>query len=107
MRRRRRWGCTGAATTSCFIPVSRGGTCARVRANLTLVFSLYFPGIDYTSRETDNDMLMVEHQSGEREVDDDEYERRRWPVDQLRPATGGRVFVARTAGTGYVHCGWS
>jgi hypothetical protein len=36
--------------------------------------SLFFPGIDYTSREMDNDMLMVEHHSGESEMDDDEYE---------------------------------
>ena len=70
-------------------------------------FSLYFPGLDYTSRETDNGMLMVEHHSGEREMDDDEYERRLWPADRLRPATGGRVFVAWTAGTGYVRRGGS
>jgi hypothetical protein len=49
-------------------------------------------------------MLFVEHHSGESEMDDDEYERRLWPADRLRPATGGRVFVARTAGNGYEHC---
>jgi len=48
----------------------------------------------------DNDMLMLEHHSGESEMDDDEYERRLWPADRLRPATGGRVFVARTAALG-------
>jgi hypothetical protein len=53
----------------------------------------------------DNDMLMLEHHSGESEMDDDEYERRLWPADRLRPATGGRVFVARAAGTGYVRRG--
>ena len=53
----------------------------------------------------DNDMLFVEHHSGESEMDDDEYERRLWPADRLRPATGGRVFVARTVGNGYAHCG--
>ena len=50
-------------------------------------------------------MLMVEHHSGESEMDDDEYERRLWLADRLRPATGGHVFVARTAGTGYVRQG--
>jgi hypothetical protein len=49
-----------------------------------------------------NDMLLVEHHSGESEMSDGEYERRLWPEDQLRPATGGRMFVARMAGTGYV-----
>ena len=58
-------------------------------------------------REMDNDMLFVEHHSGESEMDDDEYERRLWPTDQLRPATGGRVFVARTARNGYVRRGGS
>jgi hypothetical protein len=47
-------------------------------------------------------MLLVEHHSGESEMSDGEYERRLWPEDQLRPATGGRMFVARMAGTGYV-----
>ena len=101
MRRPRCWGCMGGVTRSCFIPVSRGGLCERTRTSLTLVFPLS-PGIDYTSRAVENDMLMVEHHSGESEMDDDEYERRLWPADRLRPATGGRVFVARTAGTGYV-----
>ncbi len=55
------------------------------------------------SREVANDMLLVEHHSGESEMSDGEYERRLWPEDQLRPATGGRMFVARMAGTGYVH----
>ncbi len=52
-------------------------------------------------------MLMVEHHSGESEMGDDEYERCLWPEDRLRPATGGRVFEARTSGTGYVRRGWS
>ena len=52
--------------------------------------------------EVANDMLLVEHHSGESEMSDGEYERRLWPEDQLRPATGGRVFLARTAGTGYI-----
>ena len=47
-------------------------------------------------------MLLVEHHSGESEMSDGEYERRLWPEDQLRPVTGGRMFVARMAGTGYV-----
>ena len=46
-------------------------------------------------------MLFVEHHSGESEMDDDEYERRLWPADRLRLATGGRVFVARMGGSGY------
>ena len=69
--------------------------------------SCFIPGIDYVSREMDNEMLMVEHHSGESEMDDDEYERRLWPEDRLRPATGGRVFEARTSGTGYVRHGWT
>ncbi len=64
------------------------------------------PGVDYLSRETDNELLMVEHHLGE-SVDDNEYERRLWPADRLRPATGGRVFAGRTAGTGYVRRGGS
>ena len=54
------------------------------------------------SRKVANDMLLVEHHSDESEMSDGEYERRLWPEDQLRPVTGGCVFVARTAGTGYV-----
>ena len=54
------------------------------------------------SREVANDLLLVEHHSGESKMSDDEYEQRLWPEDQLRPATGGRVFVAWTAGMGYV-----
>ena len=56
------------------------------------------------SHEIANDMLLVEHHSGESKMSDGEYERRRrlWPEDQLHPATGGRVFVAWTAGTGYI-----
>ena len=55
------------------------------------------------SRQVANDMLLVEHHSGESEMSDDEYERCLWPEDQLSPVTGGRVFVAWTADTGYVH----
>jgi hypothetical protein len=47
-------------------------------------------------------MLLVEPHSGESEMSEDEYERRLCPEDQLCTATGGRVFVARMAGTGYV-----
>jgi hypothetical protein len=53
-------------------------------------------------RQVANDMLLVEHHSGESEMSDDKYERCLWPEDQLHPATGGRMFVARMAGTGYV-----
>ena len=53
----------------------------------------------------DNDMLMLEHHSGESEMDDNEYEQCLWPADRLRPAAGGRVFLAQTAGTGYVRRG--
>ena len=60
------------------------------------------PGIDYMSREVTNTMLLVEHHSVESEMSDDEYEQCLWPEDQLHPATGGCVFVARMAGTGYV-----
>ena len=55
------------------------------------------------SREITNDILLAEHHSGESEMSDREYEHRVWPEDQLRPATGRRVFAARTAGTGYIH----
>ena len=54
------------------------------------------------SREIANDMLLVEHHSGESKMSNGEYERRLWPEDQLRPAIGGRVFTARTAGTVYI-----
>ena len=60
------------------------------------------PGIDYMLCEVENDMLFMEHHSGESEMDNDEYEQRLWPADRLRPATGGCVFVARMAGNGYV-----
>lgn len=67
--------------------------------------SCFVPGIDYAQREMDNELLMVEQHSGESEMDEDEYERRLWPADRLRPARGGREFVVRTAGTGYVRRG--
>ena len=54
------------------------------------------------SREVTNDLLLVEHHSGESEMSDDEYEQCLWLEDQLRLATGGHVFVAQTAGTGYM-----
>jgi hypothetical protein len=46
------------------------------------------------SREIANDMLLVEHHSGESKMSDGEYERRLWP--------GDHVFTARTEGTGYI-----
>ena len=60
------------------------------------------PGIDYMSREVDNDMLMAEHHSGESKMSNEEYEHHLWREDQLRPVTGGHLFEARTVGTGYV-----
>ena len=54
------------------------------------------------SRKVDNGMLMIEHHLGESKMSEGEYERRLWPEYQLHPASGGRVFVARTAGAGYV-----
>jgi hypothetical protein len=60
------------------------------------------PGIDYVSCEVKNDMLLVEYHSGESEMSDKEFERHLWREDQLRPATGGRLFEARTVGTGYM-----
>ena len=54
------------------------------------------------SREVTDDMLLVEHHLGESEMSDGEYERHLWMEDQLHPVTGGCVFVARMAGTGYV-----
>ena len=60
------------------------------------------PGIDYMLRAVENDMLMVGHHSGESEMSDDEFEGRLWWDGQLCLVTGGRVFAARTAGTGYV-----
>jgi len=62
-----------------------------------------YPGIDYVSREIDNDMLVVEHHSGESKMSNEEFDRGLWREDQLRPATGGRVFEARMVGTGYMH----
>ena len=54
------------------------------------------------SRKVGNNMLLVEHHSGESKMDDDEYERRLWLADRLRPATSGRVLVVRATGNGYV-----
>ena len=56
------------------------------------------------SREITNDMLLVEHHSGESKMSDGEYERHLWLEDQLRPATSGRMFTEWTAGTGYIRC---
>ena len=53
------------------------------------------------SREVDNDMLMVEHHSGESKMSDEEFERCLWRRDLLHPAIGGRVLEARTVRTGY------
>lgn len=70
-----------------------------VEANPCLFF---YPGVDFMSSEVDNDMLMVEHHSGESEMSDEEYECCLWRRDQLRPASGGRIFAAWTVGTRYV-----
>jgi len=70
-----------------------------VETNSCLVL---IPGIDYMLREVKYDMLLVEHHSGESEMSDEEFEQSLWREDQLRPVTGGRVFGARTVGTGYV-----
>jgi hypothetical protein len=48
-------------------------------------------------------MLLVEHHSGESKMSNEEIERHLWREDQLRPATGGCLFEARTVDTGYVH----
>ena len=71
----------------------------KVEANPCLCFH---PGVNYVSHEVDNDMLTVMHHSGESEMSNKEYERRLWREDQLHPMTGGRLFEARTVGTGYV-----
>jgi hypothetical protein len=70
-----------------------------VKANPCLVL---MPRIDYVSHEVENVMLLVEHHSGESEMSDEEFECHLWMGDQLCPATGGRVFRARTVGTGYM-----
>ena len=59
-----------------------------------------YPGVDYVYRKICKDMLMVQHHSGESEMSNEEYERNLWREDQLRPATGGRLFEAQTVGTG-------
>ncbi len=61
-----------------------------------------FPVVDFISCEVDNNMLMVEHHSGESKMSDEEFERHLWRRDQLHPVSGGRVFAAQTVGTGYV-----
>jgi len=80
---------------------SRQSVCVQaVEANPCLVI---YPGVDFMLREVDNDMLLVEHHSGESEMSDKEFEHHLWRRDQLRPASGGRVFAARMVGTSYVH----
>ena len=98
-------GLYGGRYTIEFHPGKSWGSVCAYSGQSDIRCSLLLPGIDYTSREMDNDLLMVEHHSGEGEMDDDEYERRLWPADRLRPARGGREFVVRTAGTGYVRRG--
>ena len=71
-----------------------------VEANPCLVLIL---GIDYMSREIENYMLLVEHHSRESEMSNEEFKRRLWREDQLRPVSSGCVFVAQTDRTGYVH----
>ena len=74
---------------------SWGSVCAYSDQSDICLFP-FMPEIDYASREVKNDMLMVEHHSGESEMDNDEYERRLWPADRLRPATGGCVLRAHS-----------
>jgi hypothetical protein len=71
-----------------------------VEVNLCRVL---IPGIDYVHCKIENDMLLVEHHSGESEMSNEEFMRRVWPEDQLCPATGGHLFDAWTVGTGYMH----
>ena len=73
---------------------------ARLNANPGFVFVC--PGIDYKYRENWNDLLMVEHHTGEGKMSNEEYERSRWSADQLCPEAGGRKFEPRTVGSGYV-----
>jgi hypothetical protein len=74
--------------------------CAKaVEANPCCVL---IPGIDYVAHEVENDMLLAEHHSRESKMSNEEIEHRLWRKDQLRPATGGRLFEARTVGTSYV-----
>ena len=103
MRRPSRLVCSGGVTRSCSIQVRRDEPCKRTWTRLTFVL-FPFPGIDYMSREIANDMLLVEHHSGESKMSDGEYERHLWLEDPLRPATSGRMFTEWTAGTGYIRC---
>jgi hypothetical protein len=66
-------------------------------------FGVIIPGIDYMSGEVKNDMLLVEHHSGESDMSNEEFEHRLWREDQLCPANGGRLVKAQTVGTSYVH----
>jgi hypothetical protein len=59
-------------------------------------------GADFTYRETFNDLLEVEWMRGDSEMTEEEYTEGRYPRDQLRPETGGRYFLARFVGAGYV-----
>ena len=61
------------------------------------------------SCEVANDMLLVEHHSGESEMSDDEYERRLWPEDQLRQRPVGACLwlgwqVPGTCVVNWVRC---
>ena len=95
-------GLYGGQYTIVFQPgESRQSACAQVvEAKPCRVF---YPGVDFMLREIENNMLLVEHHSGESEISDEEFECHLWQEDQLRPASGGRVFSARTVGTRYVH----
>jgi hypothetical protein len=49
-----------------------------------------------------NDLLEVEWEGGDSEIMEEEYAEGRYPLDQLRPETGGQYFRAQLIGAGYV-----
>jgi hypothetical protein len=60
-----RLGYMGGCTQLCFVQVSRCVLCASRQGPMLTVAVFLFAGINYQYRENWNDLLMVEHHSGE------------------------------------------
>ena len=68
---------------------------------LTNLITPFLPGADFAYRQLSNKLLEIEWEGGNSEMSEEEYREGLFPRGQLHPRSGGRVFTARTVGTGY------
>ena len=76
--------------------------CVHMRLNAKPGFVFVCPGIDYQYHENWNNLLMVEHHSGEGEMSDKEHKQNCWSAEKFRPEAGGCEFEPQTVRTKYV-----